>query len=63
MPPRMFDVPRRAHFAVHGESFRQDAIRALLPSCTPHHEEGRPSCDLVLVAEPSNPYGGLAGSS
>jgi HIRAN domain len=55
-PARVCELPRGAHVAVHGESFRQDAIRALLPSCTTHPIDGRPTCDVVLVAEPANPY-------
>ena len=42
---------------MHGESFRQDAIRALRATCKPHPaEDGRLCCDVTLVAEPSNPY-------
>jgi hypothetical protein len=56
-PARVYELPRGAHFAVHGESFRQDAIRALRATCGPHPaEDGRLACDVTLVAEPSNPY-------
>jgi hypothetical protein len=56
-PARVYELPRGAHFAVHGESFRQDAIRALWATCKPHPaEDGRLGCDVTLVAEPTNPY-------
>jgi HIRAN domain len=52
----VYELPRGAHFAVHGESFRQDAIRSLRATCKPHPAEGRLACDVTLVAEPGNPY-------
>lgn len=56
-PAHPFDVPRGAHFAVHGESYRQTAIRELRARCKPHPtERGRLTCDVTLVAEPANPY-------
>ncbi len=54
---RFHELPRGGHFAVSGESYRQEAIIALLPLCTPHPgEDNRPSCDVRLIAEPANEY-------
>jgi HIRAN domain len=56
-PTRVYELPRGAHFAVHGESFRQGAIGALRATCKPHPaEDRRLACDVRLVAEPTNPY-------
>lgn len=54
--PRLFyDLPRDGHWAVRGESFRQDAIAALSrDGCTMHPTEGRPTCDVLLISEPTN---------
>jgi hypothetical protein len=41
--------------AVVGESHYQDALRRTATICTPG-EEGRPSFQAILVAEPNNPY-------
>lgn len=41
---------------MHGESFRQDTIRALRATCKRHPiETNRLTCDVTLVAEPKNP--------
>lgn len=40
---------------VVGESHYQDALRRTATICTPG-EEGRPSFQAILVAEPNNPY-------
>jgi hypothetical protein len=55
--PGFHELSRGSHFAVSGESYRQEAILSLLPLCVPHPaEDNRPSCDVSLIAEPHNEY-------
>jgi hypothetical protein len=52
---RFYALPRGAHYAVHGESHCQEAIRELHATCRPDPgDNGRLSCDVMLIAEPSN---------
>ena len=52
----VYVLPRDSYFAVHGESFHQGNIEALLATCAPHpDEDDRPACDVLLRAEPTNP--------
>lgn len=52
---RLLALPDDDHMSVVGESFYQDALRALAARCT-SGTDGQPSFEAVLVAEPDNPY-------
>ncbi len=55
VPLSLIELCGDGYCAVVGESHYQDALRRTATICTPG-EEGRPSFQAILVAEPENPY-------